>query len=256
MAKPMQEVHNSVTPASSGVENARVLVLLCTYNEVENLPRMFDELDQHLPGVDILVVDDNSPDGTADFVEQRSQADPRYHLLLRSGKLGLGTALRDGITWCLERDYDYLLNLDADLSHDPATAPAMLSACQQPDIDVSIGSRYVDGGGFDGLPWHRKLMSRGLNTYATRVLRLPISDCSGSFRCYTTRILRTVDLSQLKCAGYGFLEELLVSLYRDGARLTEVPIRFELRHRGESKLGLSDMWGAFKVIHRLAFSLK
>ncbi len=232
---------------------ARVLVVLCTYNEADNLPKVFDQLEQVLPEADMLVVDDNSPDGTADVVRSRQESDGRYHLLLRSGKLGLGTALRDAMTWCLERDYDFLINLDADLSHDPARAPALLEACMQPGVEVTLGSRYVPGGGFPGLAWHRRLISWCLNGYATRLLGLPVSDCSGSYRCYRTGALRKIKLSQLTCTGYGFLEEILVALHRSGAHLNEVPIQFECRLNGQSKLSLSDVVGVFKVVHTLAW---
>lgn len=237
---------------ASDVQDARVLVLLCTYNEGENVGKMLAALNHALPSADVLVVDDNSPDGTADIVRKLAANDSRYHLLVRPGKLGLGTALRDGIRWCLDRQYDYLINLDSDLSHNPNSVPTMLAACMRPNVDVAVGSRYVTGGSLDGLAWHRRLISRALNGYATRILRLPISDCSGSFRCYRTTALRRLDLSQLQCAGYGFLEEILVTMYRRGAKLAEVPIQFETRHAGESKLSLGDAVGALKVIHSLA----
>ena len=171
------------------------LILLCTYNEAGNLPRMFELLEQHVPQADILVVDDNSPDGTGEIVQQYSRENPRIQLLARPGKQGLGTATRDGIHWGLSRDYQFLVNLDADHSHDPGSIPGLLAACQSvspsgKEYDVAIGSRYVDGGGFEGLPWHRRIISQALNGYATRMLRLPIRDCSGSFRCYRTATLR------------------------------------------------------------------
>ena len=238
--------------AASDVQGARVLVLLCTYNEGQNVGKMLATLSEALPLADVLVVDDNSPDGTAEIVREYAAQDARYHLLLRSGKLGLGTALRDGIRWCLDRQYNFLINLDSDLSHDPRANPAMLAACMRPNVDVAVGSRYIVGGSLEGLAWHRRLISRALNGYATRILRLPISDCSGSFRCYRTEVLRRLDLSQLTCSGYGFLEEILVTMYRRGARLTEVPIQFETRHAGESKLSLADAIGALRVIHSLA----
>lgn len=237
----------------AGEPEARVLVLLCTYNEADNVAGIIERLQQALGNVDILVVDDNSPDGTAEVVRQLIENDPRIHLMLRSAKTGLGTALRAGFLWCLERDYQFLLNLDADGSHDPATAPAMLASCQQATTDVAVGSRYVQGGGFAGLGWHRRWISRCLNVYATRVLGLPISDCSGSFRCYRTDVLKRLDFDQLTCPGYGFLEEILVALHRRGARLAEVPIQFETRLSGQSKLSLGDALGALKVIHGLAW---
>lgn len=235
---------------------ARVLVVLCTYNEIGNLPKMFELLRRHLPLADVLVVDDNSPDGTGQWVEEQSRTNDStnhsVHLLSRPGKLGLGTALRDAVKWCLDRDYDYLVNLDADLSHNPASAADMLSLAERDGLDVVVGTRYRQGGDSPGLAWHRKIISRTLNWYATRLLRLPISDCSGSYRCYRVRKLAEVNLSELTCPGYGFLEEILSALKKQGATFGEVPIVFDCRYAGESKLGLSDALGAIRVIHSLA----
>lgn len=233
---------------------ARVLILLCTYNEAGNIPKMFGLTAKHLPQAGVLVVDDNSPDGTGQIVTDFSQDDSRYNLLARSGKLGLGTATRDGLLWGLEHNYDFIINLDADHSHDPVVLPAILAACRDnPEVGVAVGSRYVEGGGFEGLAWHRKIISWVLNTYATRLLRLPIKDCSGSYRCYRASVLRQLDFESLTCPGYGFLEEILVGLRRLGTQFVEVPIRFETRFHGQSKLSLKDAWGAVKVIHQLAW---
>ncbi|MEZ6150250.1 MAG: polyprenol monophosphomannose synthase [Pirellulaceae bacterium] len=242
----------------------REIVLLCTYNEAENLPELFDQLGEHLPNADILVVDDNSPDGTADWVRRQDnycaapdadRSSSSIYLLLRSGKYGLGTATRDGLQWCLDRSYDFIVNLDADLSHAPQYAPQLVATCldERVPCDVAVGSRYVAGGSLEGLPLHRRWMSRLLNGYATWMLGLPVKDCSGSYRCYRVDALRRLELNRLTCPGYGFLEELLVALHRDGARLVEVPIEFRERAGGNSKLGWSDAWGAVRVIHRLAF---
>lgn len=234
-------------------DSERVLILLCTYNEAGNLPRMFELLSQHVPNADILVVDDSSPDGTAKIVEQHAANDPRYNLLLRPGKEGLGTATRSGLQWGVDREYDLIVNLDADLSHQPVVIPSFLDACRQ-GADVAVGSRYIKGGGLEGLSPHRRLISRVLNGYATRLLRLPITDCSGSFRCYQLSALKSIDLGALKCSGYGFLEEILVALMRSGAKFAEVPIRFDMRFHGKSKLSMKDALGAIKVIHRLAIT--
>ncbi len=250
---------------SSSTPTARVVVLLCTYNEAENLPELFEQLAEHLPTADILVVDDNSPDGTADWVRSRknyretpepTRLGSSVYLLKRSGKHGLGTATREGLQWCLDRSYDFIVHMDADLSHAPQYAPQLLAAClDQPAArDVAVGSRYVAGGSLKGLPLHRRWMSRLLNGYATWMLGLPVKDCSGSYRCYRAAALRRLELQHLTCPGYGFLEELLVALHRDGARLVEVPIEFGERAGGQSKLGWSDAWGAVSVIHRLAFA--
>ena len=244
--------------ANSSDESPRVLVVLCTYNEVENLPKLFAQIDQHLPRAHRLVVDDNSPDGTSDWVLQRrndeleSTGASQTNLLKRAGKLGLGTALRDGIRWCLDRDFEFLVNLDADISHQPAAAPSMIELARTETHDVVVGTRYASGGSSPGLPFHRKIISRCLNSYALRILGLPITDCSGSYRCYRVSKLRELDLEQLTCPGYGFLEEILVALKRKKASFGEVPIAFDCRYAGESKLSLSDAFGAIQTIHRLA----
>lgn len=239
-------------PASDAA--TRVLVVLCTYNELGNIPTMVRGLLEHLPDADVLVVDDSSPDGTADWVRDTQENNSQLHLLQRPGKLGLGTALRDAISWCLEHEYDFLINLDADHSHDPATAPQLLKKTIHDNLDMVAGTRYRPGGGSPGLAPHRKLISRFLNLYATRMLRLPLSDCSGSFRCYRVSKLQELNLAKLTCPGYGFLEEILVALRKRKAEFGEVPIVFDCRHAGESKLSLSDAVGAIQVIHRLAFS--
>lgn len=265
--------------------SVRTVVLLCTYNEVDNLPELFKQLAGYLPQADILVVDDSSPDGTAAWIRDQpgfstqsaagrrrsetvdspdadrltsiaSSVEPAVFLIERRGKLGLGTATREGLQWCMERSYDFIINLDADLSHPPEFARQLLAACQaQPAAcDVAIGSRYVAGGSSPGLPLYRRWISRVLNVYAVRLLRLPVKDCSGSYRCYRVDSLRQIDVSELQCSGYGFLEELLVTLHRSGARLAEIPIEFRARRGGHSKLSLSDAWGAMRVIHQLAFN--
>jgi dolichol-phosphate mannosyltransferase len=233
----------------------RTLVLLCTYNELENVKAMIPSLQTALPMADLLIMDDNSPDGTGQWVQQAATSNSQLHLVSRPGKLGLGSATRDGIRWCLERDYEYLINLDADFSHRPSDCPRLLERCQQPDCDVVVASRYLPGGGFRGTAWYRRVMSQLLNRYAGRLLRLPLTDCSGSFRCYRTQALRRLQLEQLKCDGYGFLEEILVALHRQGVRYAEVPIWFDTRQSGISKLSLSDALGALRVIHNLRAQL-
>ncbi len=236
------------------MQSPRVLVLLCTYNELQNLPQVLESLWHTLPEADVLVMDDNSPDGTGQWAQDFATREPRLHVVVRAGKLGLGSAVRDGIAWCLQRDYDYLMNFDADQSHDPRVANQLLAAVQNsPDGQlIAIGSRYVTGGKSDGLTWWRSWLSRTLNWYASRRLRLPILDCSGSYRCYPTALLRKIDLQKLQCTGYGFLEEILVHLRNAGARFTEVPITYHLRGGGHSKLRFSDAWGVLVVIQRLA----
>ena len=232
-------------------KDERVLVLLCTYNEAENVPKMIEQLHAAIHSADVLVVDDNSPDGTGRWVQEQMATTKKLHLLSRSGKLGLGSATRQGMQWAIEQDYDYLINLDADLSHRPSDVPRLLAECKN-KCDVAVASRYLPGGGFAKIAFHRRMMSWMLNRYANWLLRLPLTDCSGSFRCYRVQALRNVELTSLSCNGYGFLEEILVALHRDGCRFGEVPIWFDARNMGHSKLTFADALGAIQVIHRLA----
>ncbi len=258
MAESREEKDKSV---DTGAKSERVLVVFCTYNEFSNLPQAVATIQKVAPHCDILVVDDNSPDGTGRWATEAASAErnssemsgaaSKLHVINRSGKLGLGSALRDAIVWCLERQYDYLVNLDADLSHDPSKVPELLKVARDEQVDVVVGSRYVPGGETVGLSPFRRLLSRTLNRYAASKLGLPIRDCSGSYRCYRVSRLRELELRELTCDGYGFLEEILVALYRRGATLREIPITYHVRHSGQSKLSWSDATGALKVIRRL-----
>ncbi|MCA9192420.1 MAG: polyprenol monophosphomannose synthase [Planctomycetales bacterium] len=236
----------------------RLLALLCTYNEAANIEEMIRTLVAQLPTADMLVVDDSSPDGTGLLVQKLGEEFPQVSLLSRDGKRGLGTATRAGMQYAIEHNYDFLLNLDADLSHDPLGARTLVERCvipvigEQP-VDVVVGSRYVPGGASPGLKFHRQVISIVLNWYATHLLRLPVRDCSGSFRCYRLTTLAKVDWNRLQCEGYGFLEEVLVAIHRLGAHIEEVPIVFGARRRGQSKLTWRDALGVFRVVHRLAF---
>lgn len=242
--------------AEPSVNQPRVLVLLCTYNERHNLPQVLAALWDALPASDVLVIDDNSPDGTGKWAVEHQAHEPRLHVVVRRGKLGLGSALRNGMTWCIERRYDFLLNMDADQSHDPRMALRLLEPCAASGTGrhVALGSRYVDGGATVGLSALRHGLSRLLNWYATALLHLPVHDCSGSYRCYPVSLLCQLNLQRLTCNGYGFLEEVLVHLARAGAAFIEVPITYHSRGSGSSKLSLADAWGVLVVIHRLAFT--
>jgi len=216
-----------------------VLVLILTLNESENLPTLLAGIEAALPAADILVIDDDSPDGTGERAAQVAEQNPRLSVQIRRDQRGLGSALRQGIAYAIEHDYDFLLNLDADLSHDPADLPRLLAAAQAaatPPIDVVIGSRYVAEGGIEGWPLRRRLMSRLVNRFATTILRLPIRDCSGSLRCYRIARLRQVELEGLRSGGYAMIEELLLRLRAEGATMVEIPITFVDRRQGESKL--------------------
>src|SRR6266481_1499534 len=166
----------------------RILVSLATYNERDNLASLIHEIHAVVPRADILVIDDNSPDGTGRLADELAAADPRMHVLHRSGKLGLGTAILAAMRYAMDHDYDWLVNMDADFSHHPRYLPALLAGMKH--HDVMIGSRYVPGGGVVNWPASRRLMSAGVNTMVRLLLRIPAHDTSGSYRCYRVAKLR------------------------------------------------------------------
>lgn len=232
----------------------RILVVVATYNERANLPRLTEAIREHAPRAELLVVDDNSPDGTGRWVDEVAQDDPTLHVLHRPGKLGLGTATVAGLRFAIEHDFDWVLTMDADLSHDPAAIPRLLEAALDPTdpVDVVIGSRYVPGGGIEGWPLHRRWMSRTINALARKMLGLSVRDCSGAFRCYRVATLRALDLDQVRSHGFAYLEELLWLLERHGARMREVPFTFVDRTHGHSKISTREAWAALGTIVRLS----
>ena len=224
----------------------RLLVTLCTYNERENLGEIIPEICRFAPHANILAIDDNSPDGTGQLADELAAQDSRVHVLHRAGKLGLGTATLAGFAYAIEQGYDLLINLDADFSHHPRHLPALLECMSR--ADVSIGSRYVVGGGVVGWGLKRHLMSQGINWYARLLLRLRTKDNSGSYRCYRIAKLRELDLSKFRARGYAFQEEVLYRCRRIGCRFEETPIMFEDRRYGESKINLREVIEALRVL--------
>jgi dolichol-phosphate mannosyltransferase len=227
-------------------ELPRLLVTLCTYNERENLELLIPEIHQYLPHAAILVIDDNSPDGTGDYAKSLKKNDQRIHSIHRSGKLGLGTATVAGFKYAIENHYDLVLNLDADFSHPPRFMPDLVAATQE--ADVAIGSRYVPGGKIEGWGPKRYFMSGAINWYARLLLRLKSRDCSGSFRCYRVAKLAEIDFSLLRARGYAFQEEILYRCRRVGCTFKEVPFTFEERRFGSSKINLSEAFSALWVM--------
>jgi dolichol-phosphate mannosyltransferase len=227
----------------------RTLVTIATYNERENLPPLVEAIWQAAPDVDILVIDDNSPDGTGQWCDEAARREPRLACLHRTGKLGLGTAIVAGMQYAMEHGYDQVLNMDADFSHHPRYLPALLSAAEH--ADVAIGSRYCPGGGTEGWPLVRRLMSWGVNTYARWLLGLAPRDTSGAYRCYRVALLRQLDFAAIMSRGYSFQEEILWRLKRLGARMVEVPIRFADRERGQSKINRREALSAVWILFRL-----
>jgi len=228
----------------------RILVALATYDEIENLPGLTDAILQDLPGADVLVVDDNSPDGTGRWCDQRAESEPRLRCLHRAGKLGLGSATLEALRYAIAHDYAVIVTMDADWSHEPARLSELVSATER--ADVAIGSRYVDGGAIDGWPWHRQLLSRALNRISHAMLRLPIYDTSGAYRAYRVAKLRELDLDSLQATGYAYLEEILWHLAQANATFAELPITFRQRRAGRSKISLREAAGKVGILVRLS----
>ncbi len=233
------------------MHRVRPLVVIPTYNESENIERILRRIHESLPEAGILVVDDGSPDGTGDLVTAAAAQLPDVHLLARREKSGLGSAYRAGFAWGLERGYDVFVEIDADFSHDPGALPSILAPLSQ-GYDVSIGSRYVPGGTIPNWAWHRHLISRGGNRYASFMLGLGVADSTAGFRAYSAGILSQLDLDRIRAEGYGFQIEMTYRAKQHGAAIAEVPISFVDREAGESKmssfivfeaLGLVTWWG-------------
>jgi dolichol-phosphate mannosyltransferase len=224
----------------------RLLVTLCTYNERGNIERLIPEIHRYAPQADVLVIDDNSPDGTGRLVDEIAATDARVHILHRPGKQGLGTATVAGFRYGVEHGYDRLLNMDADFSHPPEVIPQLSAAAER--ADVAVGSRYVKGGGVVGWGPKRHFMSRAINTYARLLLGLKTRDNSGSFRCYRVARLREIGLERIRARGYAIQEEILFRCRRAGCTFEEVPFVFKDRTVGESKISWKDAIGALWVL--------
>ncbi len=220
----------------------RTLVILPTYNEAENVLTLCRQILEVDGGIDILVVDDSSPDGTGILVDQARAQEPRRDLLSRPGKLGLGTAYLAGFRRALDGDYEAAVTMDCDWSHHPRHLPDLLAAARRSDF--VIGSRYVPGGGIVNWPRPRKALSAFANAYARLLLRLPLNDITSGYRCYRRVVLETIDPFSIRASGYSFLEEMCWRIHRAGFRIAEVPIVFEQRTHGVSKIDSSEIYRA------------
>lgn len=230
----------------------RILVVAPTYNERGNVERLCKAILAQGNEIELLVVDDNSPDGTGDVVESLAREDPRVHLLRRPGKLGLGTAHVAAFRWALERDYELVVTMDADFSHPPDRIPDMVAASR--DCHVVVGSRYVPGGGHENWPLRRVVLSKLSNWVARTFLRLEPRDCTGAFRCFRREALEAIPLENIRSRGYSFMEEMLWQCSGRGWRFGEVPITFVDRAEGVSKISPMEMFGAALTILRLVFT--
>ncbi|MBD3274117.1 MAG: glycosyltransferase [Candidatus Marinimicrobia bacterium] len=212
----------------------RNLVVVPTYNESENIKKLVDAIFDLPVTTDILVVDDNSPDGTSEFVEELIQDNPRLYLMKRESKDGLGTAYRVGFTYALEREYDTVVQIDADLSHDPADIPDMLN--QLKDYDLVIGSRYTRGVSVVHWPIRRLILSYWANLYTRIITGLPVKDSTSGFKAWRAEVLQTLDLYRVKSQGYAFQIEMNYRAWKNGYKIKEKPIIFHDRLEGKSKM--------------------
>ncbi|WNM25813.1 polyprenol monophosphomannose synthase [Demequina capsici] len=210
------------------------LVIIPTYNERESLPVQISGVRAYAPDVDILVVDDSSPDGTGEWADEAALADPHVNVLHRPGKQGLGVAYRAGFAWGLEHGYELLVEMDADGSHQPRDLPRLLANAG--DGDLVIGSRWVPGGSVKNWPRHRKLLSTGANTYVRLALGIHVKDATAGFRAYTADMLRALDLDSVESQGYCFQIDMCWHVLRAGGTVVEVPIEFVERVQGASKM--------------------
>ncbi|HEX8362072.1 MAG TPA: polyprenol monophosphomannose synthase [Longimicrobium sp.] len=228
----------------------RALVVIPTYNERDNLPRLVPSILSRDPRLEILVVDDGSPDGTGAMADEIAAAERRVHVLHRAGKLGLGTAYLAGFAWGLERGYDAFLQMDADFSHDPAHIPQFLRAIEE--YDLVLGSRYLEGRvTVVNWPIARLLLSYFANVYARWVTGLPVGDATGGFKCFRREVLATLDLDRVESNGYSFQIEMSFRAWKLGFRIGEIPIMFVDRDLGESKMSKAIVREAIWRVWRL-----
>jgi dolichol-phosphate mannosyltransferase len=213
------------------------LVIIPTYNERENIEKILRAIYDLKQDFHVLVIDDGSPDGTADIVKQLQPSyDQTVFLEERTGKQGLGTAYIHGFKWGTKRGYNYIFEMDADFSHNPLDLPRLYDACKNGGADVAIGSRYVKGGGVKNWPWDRIALSKGGSLYTRMILWMPVADQTAGFMCYKKEVLETINLDEIHFVGYAFQIEMKFAAWKLGFKLKEVPIHFEDRQFGESKM--------------------
>lgn len=229
----------------------RVLIALATYNEIESLPELVSDIHGALPDADVIVVDDNSPDGTGKWCNEFALHHAWFSCLHRSGKLGLGSATYAAFRHAIAAGYEIVVVMDADGSHPPRFLPDLVRLTER--VDVAVGSRYCEGGRIEGWPWRRHLASQLVNRASRVLLRLPIQDCSGSFRAYRTAKLRELDFDTMVASGYAYLEEVLWRLKNAGATFGEVPIAFLDRQSGKSKSNWREAVAAARLLVRLGW---
>ena len=228
---------------------ARTLVVIPTYNESDNIARLIPRVLEQDPSIDVLVVDDSSPDGTGTLVRGMQHGQPRLHLVEREGKLGLGTAYVAGFRFALARGYDFVFEMDADFSHNPREIPRFLERIREHDL--VIGSRYASGVRVLNWPMQRLLLSYSANVYTRLITGLPLSDATGGFKCFRRAVLQAIDLDRIRSNGYAFQIEMSYKAWKKGFRLVETPIVFLDRRSGASKMSKGIIYEAFFMLWKL-----
>lgn len=231
------------------------LIIVPTYNEKENVKPLSEAIFRNLPACDILFVDDRSPDGTGELLDQMSAQDQRIQVMHRPGKAGLGRAYIAGFKWALERQYQFIFEMDADFSHDPKDVPRIRAAAET--ADLALGSRYVGGIRVINWPLSRLILSRGAGFYVQIITGMPFTDPTGGFKCYRRAVLETIDLDRIRSNGYSFQIEMTHTAWMLGFRIVEVPITFEERRSGLSKMSTDivreALWMVWKLLYRCRF---
>ncbi|HRI45818.1 MAG TPA: polyprenol monophosphomannose synthase [Ignavibacteriaceae bacterium] len=231
---------------------SKSLIIIPTYNEMENIPKLIPYVfSLYENGVDILVVDDNSPDGTSDYVKSLMTNEPRLHLITREKKLGLGTAYCAGFKYAIQQKYDFIFEMDADFSHDPKEISNFLEAAK--NSDLVLGSRYNSGVNVINWPMQRLLLSYFANKYTRIITGMPISDATGGFKCFRREVLEAIELDNIRSNGYSFQIEMTFKAWKKGFRITEIPIIFTDRQVGKSKMSQKIVREAALMVWKLRF---
>src|SRR5437764_2583218 len=232
----------------------KTLIIIPTYNEAENLRPLLEAIFSFVAATDVLIVDDNSPDGTGDLADAIAAKDARVHVLHRSGKLGLGTAYIAGFKYAVAHGYDAAFEMDADFSHDPRYLPDFLKAIEH--ADLVIGSRYIPGGSTRNWSFLRRFISGGGNIFARFMLGIPVQDCTAGFRCYRRQVLESIDLDTIQSQGYAFQVEMAYRVMQQGFKIVETPIVFMDRRIGKSKMSRKIVIEAFIYVLQARFGKK
>lgn len=230
---------------------SKSVIIIPTYNEIDNIEKMINTVFQLYPEIHLLIIEDGSPDGTAEVVKRYIKENKNLHMIQRKGKLGLGTAYLTGFKWALERDFEYIFEMDCDFSHDPAQIADLLNAAGK--ADLVIGSRYIDGIRIINWPFKRLLLSYCASIYTRFVTGIPVHDTTGGFKCFTRKALQAINLTNVISNGYIFQLELNYKVWSKGLSVVEVPIIFYERRDGQSKMGKGIIFEAFFNVLKLRF---